>query len=214
MYAASGGFSATLFSTAAVTAGASRSRESMYGHGPCAHSTCQGEGCLGRGLDSCLTHERNKVTHEKITTHAVISQPCCLCSFSVNDHRDRQHVRGSCECVVREKMAHYSMDEKECRFWYYLHTHFVTVSHISQKVAGWLVDARLPSSSASPLCNAGLSWRGSGQRPSRRGVPDGAGLSYSSPMGCPSPTSPPRLASAVASSTSGCSDFRSRAWRD
>ena len=44
-----------------------------------------------------------------------------------------------------------------------------------------------------------------------RGGPDGAGLSYSWPMGCRSPTLLPRSGSAVALSTNGCSGFWRRA---
>ena len=38
-------------------------------------------------------------------------------------------------------------------------------------------------------------------------------VSYSSPIGCQSPTLPPRSGSAVALSTNGCSGLRRQAWR-
>ena len=144
----------------------------------------------------------------------MMSQPCCLCSLSVNDHRNRQHGCGSCEFAAHEKMAHCSMDEKECKFCYYLHTYFVTIYHFSRKGARWLVDALPPSPSASPLANARRCWPGSGPPLSRHDVPVEAGLSYSSLMGSPSPRLLPSSASAVALSTSGCSGFRRKAWKD
>src|SRR4030095_4753282 len=81
------------------------------------------------------------------------------------------------------------------------------------EVVVWRVDVKLPSRSALRLRNVTRCWRDSGQPPPRRGVPDGAGLSYSLPIGCQSPTLPPRLGSAVALFTSGCSGLRRRAWR-
>src|ERR1041384_6923389 len=62
----------------------------------------------------------------------------------------------------------------------------------------WRVDVKPPSRSALRLWNVSRCWRGSEPPPSRRGVPDGAGLSYSSPIGCQSLTLPPRSESAVA----------------
>src|SRR5215831_13199635 len=82
------------------------------------------------------------------------------------------------------------------------------------EVSVWLVDAPPPSRSASRLRNAGRCWRGNAPPRSRRGVPDGAGLFYSSPIGCQFPTWPPRLGAAGALSTNGCSGFWRRAWRD
>ena len=84
----------------------------------------------------------------------------------------------------------------------------------SCEISIWLVDAPPLLPSASPLRSAGRCGHGSVQQPpSRRGVPDGAGLSYSWPMGSRSPMWPPRSASTVALFTSGCSGFSRRAWR-
>ena len=85
----------------------------------------------------------------------------------------------------------------------------------SCEISIWFVDAPPLLPSASPLRSAGRCGHGSVQRPpSRRGVPDGAGLCYSWLTVCRSPLLPLRSASAVASSTSGCSDCWKRAWRD
>ena len=85
--------------------------------------------------------------------------------------------------------------------------------HVSHKGAVWLVDASPLSQSTSRLRNAGRCWRGSGQRPSQRGLPDAAGLSYSWPMGSRSPKLPPGSGSPVVLSTNGCSGFSMRACR-
>src|SRR5262249_37624664 len=82
------------------------------------------------------------------------------------------------------------------------------------EVSVWLVDAPPPSRSPSRLRNARRCWRGNAPPLSRRGAPDGAGLFYSSPIGCRFLTWPPRLGAAGALSTNGCSGFWRRAWRD
>src|SRR5262247_3090333 len=71
------------------------------------------------------------------------------------------------------------------------------------EVSIWHVDASPLSSFASPLRNARRCWHGNGPPPSQRGVPAGAGLSYSWPMASRSPTSLLPSALAAALSTNG-----------
>src|SRR2546426_10713274 len=59
------------------------------------------------------------------------------------------------------------------------------------EVSIWRVDVPPPSRSASRLWNVRHCWRGSELPLSRRGVPAGDGLSYSSAIRCPSAKLPP-----------------------
>jgi len=76
------------------------------------------------------------------------------------------------------------------------------------------VDEKPLSLSISRLPNARRSWCGSVRPPYLLGVPDGAGLFYSWPIGCRLSTLPPRSGSAGALSTSGCGGFSRRVSRD
>src|SRR5712691_9949263 len=82
------------------------------------------------------------------------------------------------------------------------------------EVAVWRVDEKPLSLSISRLPNARRSWCGSVRLPYLLGVPDGAGLFYSWPIGCRLPTLSPRSGSAGALSTSGCGGFSRRVSRD
>jgi hypothetical protein len=103
----------------------------------------------------------------------------------------------------------YPCRTRACKRWQIL----VPSLDVSPRSTGCLKDAPHPSRSVSPLPNVERCWRGNGPQPSQRGVLGAAGLSYSSPMACRSPTLPLRSASAAALSTNGCSGFCMRACR-
>ena len=76
------------------------------------------------------------------------------------------------------------------------------------------MDAPPPARSASPLRNVRRCKPGSGPRPSRQDMPDGAGFSYSWLREGRAATLPPWSGSAAALSINGCSGVWSKVERD
>src|SRR4029453_11156885 len=79
-----------------------------------------------------------------------------------------------------------------------------------REVTIWLVDPPPPLPPTSPLPNARHCWRGSVRHAYLLGLPDVAGLSYSSPMGYRSPTWLPQSALAGVFFKKGSGGFWSR----